>query len=77
MLGDFGDQLDAVAVRQAHVGDAQVVGVAGQQLARFGEVGRGADAQAHAAQGQYQQFADVAFVVDDEGAAVFVHMGER
>jgi len=77
VLGDLADQLDAVAIRKAHVGDAQVVRVAGQQLARFGQVGGGTDAQPHAAEGQYQQFADVAFIVDDEGAAGFVHGRER
>lgn len=73
VVGDLTDQFDAVAVRQPHVGDAQVIRVAGQQFAGFGEVGGGADAKAHAAKGQHQQFADVAFIVDDEGAAGFVH----
>ncbi|KAG0773909.1 hypothetical protein G6F35_015358 [Rhizopus arrhizus] len=68
---------DAVAIRQAHVGDAQVIRIAGQQFTCFGQVGGGTDAQPHAAEGQYQQFADVAFVVDDEGAAGFVHGRER
>ncbi len=77
VLGDLADQFDAVAVRQTHVGDAQVIGIAGQQFAGFGEVGGGADAQAHAAEGQHQQFADIAFIVDDEGAAGFVHGWER
>ncbi len=77
VLGDLADQLDTVAIRKPHVGDAQIVRIAGQQLAGFGQVGGGTDAQAHAAKGQYQQFADVAFIVDDEGAAGFVHGRER
>ncbi len=77
VLGDLADQFDAVAIRQAHVGDAQVIRIAGQQFTCFGQVGGGTDAQPHAAEGQYQQFADVAFVVDDEGAAGFVHGRER
>jgi len=77
VLCDLGDQLDAVAIGQAHVGDAQVVRIAGQQLTGFGEVGGGADAQAHAAQGQYQQFADVTLVIDDEGAAGVIHKEGR
>ncbi|GFF09159.1 hypothetical protein SM139_4196, partial [Stenotrophomonas maltophilia] len=77
VLGDLADQLDAVAIGQAHVGDAQVVRIAGQQLTCLGQVGGGTDAQPHAAEGQHQQFADVAFVVDDEGAAGFIHGRER
>jgi hypothetical protein len=65
--GDELDQALARAVRQAHVGEAQVVAVVGQLLARRGQVGRGVDPQAHPSQGQDQQFADVAFVVDDQG----------
>ena len=42
-------------------------------LARLAQVGGGVDAQAHTAQGEGQQFADVAFVVHDQGTAVFAH----
>ena len=71
---DLGHQLDAVAVGQPHVGQAQVVRVAGQQFARFGQVGGGADAQPHAAQGENKQFADVTLVIDDQGTFRFVHV---
>ena len=37
---DLADQLDAAAVGQAHVGEAQVVAPGRQQLARLGQVGR-------------------------------------
>lgn len=74
VLGDFGDQLDAVAVGQPHVGQAQVVGIVGQQLARFGQVGGGADAQAHPAQGENKQFANVTLVIDNQGTFRFVHV---
>lgn len=70
---DFGDQFDAVAVRQTHVGQAQIVGIVGQQLARFGQVGSSADAQAHAAQGENKQLADITLVIDNQGAFGFVH----
>jgi hypothetical protein len=35
--GDLADQLDARAVRQAHVGQAKLIGVALQLAARFGK----------------------------------------
>ena len=73
VAGNFADQLDAVAVGQAHVGQAQVEAVVGQQFTGFGEVGGGADAQPHAAQGEHQQFADVAFVVNNQGAMCHIH----
>jgi len=72
---DLLDQLDAIAVGQAHVGEAQVVGVAGQQLAGFADIGGGVDPKAHATQGQGQQLSDVAFVIDDQGATGVAHHG--
>ena len=66
--GDLGDEVHARAVGQAHVGQAQVVAVLGQLRAGLATVGGGVGAQAHPAQGQDQQFADVVFVVDDQGA---------
>ena len=73
VAGDFADQFDAIAIGQAHVGEAQVVGVAGKQLPGLAQVGSGIDTQAHAAQRERQQLADVALVVDDQGTAVFAH----
>lgn len=70
---DLAHQVDAVAVGQPHVGEAEVVGVAAQQLAGLAEIGGGIDAQAHAAQRQCQQFSDVAFVIDDQGATALIH----
>src|SRR5690606_13808420 len=69
---DLGYQVDAGAVGQAHVGQAQVVAVAGELRAGLGEVGGGVGAQPHAAQGEDQQFADVVLVVDDQGAGYWV-----
>src|SRR5690606_6228916 len=71
--GDVADQLQAGAVGQAHVGQAEVVLAAGQQFLRGGKGGGGIGAQAHAAQGQDKEFTDVVLVVDDEGAAGVCH----
>jgi len=54
VAGDLGHQLDAIAVRQAHVGQAQVEMVACEQFPRLGEVGGGAYPQAHPAEGEDQ-----------------------
>lgn len=71
--GDFGDQLDAIAVGQAHVGQAQIVGIVGQQFARFGQIGSGADAQPHTAQGENKQLANITLVIDNQGTFGFAH----
>ena len=72
--GDLPDQLDAAAVGQAHVGQAQVVAVGRQQRPRLRQVGGRVHAQPHPPQGQDQQFADIALVVDDQGAAALGHV---
>ena len=62
------DEVQAVAVRQPHVGEAQVEG-AGAQLARgrADGVGRG-HVEVHALERDAEQLADVGLVVDDERA---------
>ncbi len=77
VAGDVAHQVDAVAVGQVHVGQAQVVGVASQQLARLAQVGGGVDAQAHAAQGEGEELTDVALVIDNQCAAVLCHVCPR
>src|SRR5690606_9584024 len=47
-------------------GQAQVVTVAGQLAARLRKAGSGVTSQAHAAEGEDEQLADVAFVVDHQ-----------
>lgn len=66
-LLDVLDQIEAAAVRQAHVGEAQVERLAGQQLAGFLDVAGAAGVQLHAAESDFQQFADIRFIVDDQG----------
>ena len=63
---DMSHQVDAVAIRQAHVGQAEVEVFAFQELSRGAQVGRRAGADAHSAEGDLQQFADIRFVVDDQ-----------
>ena len=67
MVGlDVAHQVDAVAVGQAHVGQAEVEPVATEQGPRPGEVVGGAAVHLHALQRQPEQLADVRFVVDDQ-----------
>jgi len=71
---DFPHQVDAAAVGQAHVGQAQGVGMPGQKLARLGQVRGLVAGQAHATQGEFQQGQDVRFVIDEEnGGARLLH----
>ena len=63
---DVAHQLQAVAVGEAHVGEAQVEALALEKAGRLGDRSGALDPEAHPDQGQLQQFADVGFVVDDE-----------
>ncbi len=65
-LLDVFDQLEAVAIRQAHVGETQPVTPAGEQCARFGDRAGTLGAEAHAQQGHFDQLTDVVFVINDE-----------
>jgi hypothetical protein len=68
MGGDFGNHVQARTVGQAHVRQAEVVRALRQLRAGHGNGGGGVGAQAHATQGQHQQFADIVFVIDDQRA---------
>ena len=71
VLGDVAQHLQAVAIGQAHVGQAQVVGPGLQRFLRFLDRRGGVGIDAHARQREHQQLADVGLVVDDEhGLAV-------
>jgi len=65
-LADLRDELETFAVRQAHVGEAQRVGMAREQVARLREIAGAVDVQAHADQGQLEQLAQVGLVVHDQ-----------
>ncbi|MNY01923.1 hypothetical protein D3C86_1344720 [compost metagenome] len=67
-LQDVLHQVQAGAVGQAHVGQAQVERLLGQPLARFLDVAGAAGVELHAAQGDFQEFADIGFIVDDQGS---------
>ncbi|MCY1366300.1 hypothetical protein D9M69_531900 [compost metagenome] len=67
-LLDVLHQFQAGAVGQAHVGQAQVEGLASQPFARFLEVARAAGVELHPPEGDLQQFADIGLVVDDQGS---------
>lgn len=73
LLADLGDQIHARAVRQAHVGQAQVVTVAQQLAASLAEARRGVATQAHPAQGHDQQLANIALVIDYQCTTGFSH----
>ena len=66
MRADVAHQLEAVAVRQPHVGEAEVEALALEKAGRLGDRSGALDPEAHADQGQLQQLADVGFVVDHE-----------
>jgi hypothetical protein len=74
-LGDLADQLHSRPIGQAHVGQAQRVLVVAQQCARVAQRRGGVATQAHSPQREHQQFPDVAFVVDDQGAGLGVAGG--
>ena len=61
-----GDQIEPVAIRQPHVGEAQVEAFGLQQLACSNQVGCGAGPQVHAAQGEAHELQQVGLVVHDE-----------
>ncbi len=63
---DVLQQGDAVAVGQAHVGEAQVEGVLVQHRLGFAHGAGAVGAQAHPGQGDLQQFPDIGLVVDDQ-----------
>ncbi len=63
---DVLDQLEAAAVRQAQVAQAQAVACVGQGLLGGGQRAGAVALQAHAAQGDGQQLAQVRLVIDDQ-----------
>ena len=65
-LLDVLHQLQASAIGQAHVGQAQVEGLAFQQRLGFAEVARAEGVEFHPSQGDFQEFANIRFVVDDQ-----------
>ncbi|MNQ41251.1 hypothetical protein D3C85_549210 [compost metagenome] len=67
-LLDVLNQLQSGAVGQAHIGQAQVEGLASQPFARFLEIARAAGVELHPPEGDLQQFADIGLVVDDQGS---------
>lgn len=60
------DQLQARAIGQAHVGQAQVEGFGRQQGLGLAEILGAAGVEFHPAQGDLQEFADVRLVIDDQ-----------
>ncbi|MCY1534640.1 hypothetical protein D9M68_700180 [compost metagenome] len=67
-LLDVLHQFQAGTVGQAHVGQAQVEGLAAQPFAGFLEVAGAAGVELHPPEGDLQQFADIGLVVDDQGS---------
>ena len=67
MLGDVAHQVEALAVGQAHVGEAQVEAslAAGARFASATEPAR-STAEAHPDERELEQLADVGLVVDDQ-----------
>src|SRR3569832_2173997 len=68
------DELDAVAVGQAHIGEAEIEVRLRQALARGGERVGGGSVDAHAAEGDLEQFADIGLVVHHEGGRLGAHV---
>ena len=61
------DELEPVAVRQPHVGQAEVERLLAERLLRARDVEARARRDVHALEGDRQELADVGFVVDDKG----------
>ena len=59
------DKIEAVAVWQAHVGQAQVESFRGQQAPGARQVSGGPHAQLHAAQSHRDQIEQIRFVIND------------
>ena len=73
-LLDVLDQVQAGAIGQAHVGQAQVERLPGQPLAGFLDVAGAASVELHPPQGDLQEFADIGLVVDDQGSLPGAHV---
>ena len=70
------NQFDAPAIRQAHVGDAEVEALGIEQCAGLCHGGGGLGLEAHAHEGELHQLADVGFVVDDQGSGGGRHQAD-
>jgi hypothetical protein len=66
MLGDVLQHSQAVAVREPHVGQAQVVVVAREQLERLRRARGAVRIEPHARERHPQELTDVGLVVDDQ-----------
>ena len=66
VLLDVAYQVDAVAVRQAHIRKAKIEPVFFQQLARIGEIERRPGIDIHLREGELQQFADIGLVINNQ-----------
>ncbi len=75
VLLDGFNHLDAVAVRQAQVGQAQVEVLLENQFPRFDQVLGTEAAQSHLRQRHRHQFAEVWFVVNDQNAFIGFDVG--
>ncbi|MCY1439250.1 hypothetical protein D9M71_554810 [compost metagenome] len=74
MLLDVLHQLQAAAVRQAHVGQAQVEWLALEQGQGLASVAGAVGIELHPSQGDFQEFADVRLVVDDQDFWPWAHV---
>ncbi len=66
-LLNMGDQLQTVAVGQPHVGQTETESVPGQRRLRRLQIGGGDTMDTHRRQGQFDKFADIRLVIDDQG----------
>lgn len=73
-LLDVLHQLQARAIGQAHVGQAQIECFPAQQRLGFAEVAGTEGIEFHPSQGDFQEFADIRFVVDDQDFLPWAHV---
>ncbi len=71
---DPGDQVQPVAVGQAHVGETQVEALRLEEAPCTVEVRRGARRQIHAAQGQAHELEQIGLIVHDEHHGLVGHL---
>ena len=68
LLADEFHEFDAVAIGQAHVGQHQGERAVGEMGARFAHRAGGLDIETHLEHREFEQLAQIGFVIDDEYA---------
>ena len=68
MLSDVTYEIEPVAIAHSHIGQAQVVGFLREERARLNDAVGLVDVKTHANQREFEKFANVFLVIDDQNA---------